>query len=66
MANLFDAAEFGKAERFKTLLGDQDPDMPIGEGESGVVLEIDKSLPTPRIPTPSFTKAIILVLVEGL
>lgn len=37
---LFDAIEFGKLERFKDLLGDQDPDMAIGEGEPGVLLRI--------------------------
>ena len=37
---LFDALEFGKIERFKTLLADQDPDMAVGEGQPGVLLRI--------------------------
>jgi len=37
---LFDAIEFDKLERFKAILGDQDPDMAIGEGEPGVLLRI--------------------------
>ena len=37
---LFDAIEFDKPERFKTLLADQDPDMAIGEGQRGVLLRM--------------------------
>lgn len=37
---LFDAIEFDKSERFKTLMGDQDPDMAIGQGQKGVLLRL--------------------------
>ncbi len=38
--NLFDALEFDKADRFRELFGDQDPDMAIGEGQRGVLLRM--------------------------
>lgn len=37
---LFDAIEFDKYDRFKTLLGDQDPDISIGQGQKGVLLRM--------------------------
>ena len=37
---MVDALEFGKFERFKSLLGDQDPDTAVGEGQPGVLLRV--------------------------